>query len=142
VRQCVAFANRSQGFYANHHPGKINFNNNTAFSNGANFNLLADSGYPSSHDLRNNIATTPGGTISNLSGGSATYNSCNLSVTVSSADFASVDQAQAQSPRNADGSLPDVDFMRLVNGSDLIDEGQNVGLPYEGSAPDLGAFEK
>ncbi len=32
--------------------------------------------------------------------------------------------------------------MRLVNGSDLIDEGQNVGLPYEGSTPDLGAFEK
>ncbi len=28
---------------------KINFNNNTAFGNGANFNLLADSGYRTSH---------------------------------------------------------------------------------------------
>jgi hypothetical protein len=141
VRQCVAFANRSQGFYANHHPGKINFYNNTAFSNGANYNMLADSGYPSSHDIRNNVAMSSGGTISNLTGGSAVYNSWNLSVTVSSADFASVDQAQALSPRTADGGLPEVDFMRLVNGSDLIDEGQDVGLPYEGSAPDLGAFE-
>ena len=26
-------------------------------------------------------------------------------------------------------------------GSDLIDKGVNVGLPYNGSAPDLGAFE-
>jgi hypothetical protein len=30
---------------------------------------------------------------------------------------------------------------RLVSGSDLIDKGINVGLAYEGAAPDLGAFE-
>jgi hypothetical protein len=28
-----------------------------------------------------------------------------------------------------------------VAGSDLIDKGVDVGLPYTGSAPDLGAFE-
>ena len=45
------------------------------------------------------------------------------------------------SSRNEDGSLPNIDFMKLVSGSDLIDKGINVGLPYNGAAPDLGAFE-
>jgi MYXO-CTERM domain-containing protein len=141
VQQCVAFGNRSQGFYANHHPGRINFYNNTAFNNPANYNMLADSGYPSSHEIHNNIAMSSGTAINNFSGGTNTYNSWNLSVTVSTADFASVTQSEAQLPRQADGSLPNTSFMHLVAGSDLIDQGTNVGLPYNGSAPDLGAFE-
>ena len=47
-------------------------------------------------------------------------------------------------PRQADGSLPNVDYARLVEGSDLIDAGTTklaVPIPYSGSAPDLGAFE-
>ena len=31
--------------------------------------------------------------------------------------------------------------MHLAEGSDLIDSGTDLGLPYSGSAPDLGAFE-
>jgi hypothetical protein len=31
--------------------------------------------------------------------------------------------------------------MHLAPGSDLIDAGVNVGLPYSGSLPDLGCFE-
>jgi len=45
------------------------------------------------------------------------------------------------SPRNSDGSLPNIDFMKLVSGSDLIDKGIDVELPFNGIAPDLGAFE-
>lgn len=140
IKNCVAFGNRSQGFYANHHPGGIDFFNNTAFRNSVNYNMLADVG-ASSHKLRNNIAMTPGTAISNLSGGTATFNSWTLAVTVSSADFASVAEAEALAPRQADGSLPNVNFMRLVAGSDLIDKGEDVGLPFVGSAPDLGAYE-
>lgn len=44
-------------------------------------------------------------------------------------------------PRKADGSLPDINFMKLAPGSDLIDAGINVGLPFSGSAPDLGFSE-
>lgn len=47
----------------------------------------------------------------------------------------------AVAPRLADGSLPYIDFMRLAPGSDLIDAGIDVGLPFAGLAPDLGAFE-
>ena len=45
------------------------------------------------------------------------------------------------SARQADGSLPVLPFLRLAAGSDLIDKGTDVGLPYVGKAPDLGAFE-
>ncbi len=44
-------------------------------------------------------------------------------------------------PRNADGSLPEVDFLKLKKGSRAIDQGEDVGLPFAGKAPDLGAFE-
>jgi hypothetical protein len=44
-------------------------------------------------------------------------------------------------PRKADGSLPDVKYFKLVDDSELIDAGVDVGLPYNGSAPDIGAFE-
>lgn len=141
VQQCVAFGNRSQGFYANHHPGKINFFNNTSFNNPVNFNMLADTGFPSSHVIRNNIAMSSGTAISNLTGGTDDFNSWSLSVTVSSADFRSAAQAEAESPRQADGTLPNISFMHLVDGSDLINKGEDVGLPFVGAAPDLGAFE-
>ena len=45
------------------------------------------------------------------------------------------------SARNGDGSLPDLPFLHLATGSDLIDKGVDVGLPYAGKAPDLGCFE-
>ena len=44
-------------------------------------------------------------------------------------------------PRKADGSLPDVDFLKLKEGSRAIDKGEDVGFPFTGTAPDLGAFE-
>jgi MYXO-CTERM domain-containing protein len=141
VRQCVAFGNRAQGFYANHHPGRINFLNNTAFKNPVNYNMLADSGYPSDHVLRNNVAMATGTAISNLTGGTDTFNSWSLSVTVSAADFVSVTETDAEAMRAPDGGLPNNGFVRLAMGSDLIDQGTDVDLPFVGAAPDLGAFE-
>jgi len=47
----------------------------------------------------------------------------------------------APSSRKSDGSLPDIDFMHLASGSELIDTGVDLGLSYWGDAPDLGAFE-
>jgi len=46
-----------------------------------------------------------------------------------------------KSARKSDGSLPDIDFFKLVSGSDLRNAGIDLGLPYNGSAPDLGPFE-
>jgi hypothetical protein len=61
VRQCVAFGNRSQGFYANHHPGGLDFFNNIAFKNATNYTMLTAT--KSDHTRRNNIAMMPGTAI-------------------------------------------------------------------------------
>jgi uncharacterized protein YjdB len=60
---------------------------------------------------------------------------------VSTADFVSLDVSELTRPRKSDGSLPDVDFAKLTSNSDLINTGIDVGLPYVGTAPDLGPFE-
>lgn len=141
VRKSVAFSNRAIGFYANYHPGGIDFFNNTAFDNPSNYDLRTATGMTSSHTLRNNIAATPGRAIVSLSGGTDTNNSWTLPVQVTPADFASMDKALASMQRRADGSLPDMGFLRLAAESDLIDRGEVVGLMFEGKAPDLGAYE-
>jgi hypothetical protein len=61
---------------------------------------------------------------------------------VTTDDFLSIDPIGATGARKSDGSLPDITYMHLAAGSDLIDAGVNVGLPYYGSAPDLGCFER
>jgi hypothetical protein len=143
VRQSVAFLNRSAGFYANHHTVADDFFNNTSYSNGADYNMLGINSGGSAvglGNLRNNIAY--GGTLTaNMSGTSASNNSWNLSVTMSNAQFQSVSTTGWDVSRQSDGSLPALTSLHLASGSTLIDKGVNVGLPYHGSAPDLGAFE-
>ncbi|MGA2408631.1 MAG: SwmB domain-containing protein, partial [Bacteroidales bacterium] len=68
-------------------------------------------------------------------------NSWQGGLVVSAADFADVDGTELARPRKADGSLPDMNFLHLVTGSDLIDAGIDVGIPFSGKGPDLGPFE-
>jgi hypothetical protein len=152
VRFCLAFNNKAAGFYQNHHPVSNFYYNNTSFNNkAANFNLLGyKNGDASLGILRNNLAYQ-GTALSNATSGTgvdASGNSWNLSLQLSDADFESVDTSGAggmpgvYGARRPDGSLPDIRFMKLKQGSDLIDKGADLKLgPYVGSAPDLGAFE-
>jgi hypothetical protein len=141
VRFSLAFNNRAAGFYQNHHPRPNIYQNNTACNNGVNYNLLGE-GTAGMAVMRNNLSLGPRH-LSNNSGSAvdAANNSWNLQVTVAAEDFLSVDTLGVSGPRQADGSLPKLDFMKLKPGSDLIDKGVNVGLPFVGTAPDLGAFE-
>ena len=68
-------------------------------------------------------------------------NSLNTRLPVSEKDFLSLDKSLLAYPRQADGSLPQIDFMHLQQGSVLIDKGIDVGLMYCGNSPDVGAFE-
>jgi hypothetical protein len=143
VRFSAAFANRASGFYANHHTLANDYFNNTGYGNHPDFNMLGVS--PSGAavglgNLRNNIAYT-GTLLSNMTGTDAAYNSWNLGVTLSDAQFQSVSTSGWDVPRRADGSLPVLLDLRLAANSTLIDKGIDVGLPYTGRAPDLGAFE-
>ncbi|MFB9615281.1 right-handed parallel beta-helix repeat-containing protein, partial [Kutzneria kofuensis] len=143
IRNSVAFNNKASGFYANHHTLANDYFNNTSYGNHPDFNMLGVNSSGAAvglGNLRNNIAYT-GTLLSNMSGTSASYNSWNLGVSLSDAQFRSVSTSGWDAPRQADGSLPVLPNFRLAATSGLIDKGTNVGLPYNGRAPDLGAFE-
>lgn len=144
VRFSVAFLNKAAGFYANHHPVANDFFNNTGFGNRPNFNMLGVDSRGAAvgrGNLRNNVAYT-GTLTSNMNGTNAAYNSWNLGVPLSDSQFQSVSTSGWDAPRQSDGSLPVLPHLRLAANSALIDKGVQVGLPYNGPAPDLGAFEQ
>jgi hypothetical protein len=143
IRNNLSIGNRAAGFYANHHPGTITFYNNTSYNNNPDFKMLGMN--TSGADItvgtyRNNLAV--GGTLTaNATNPDDASNSWTLSVTANTADFQSTSETGLDGPRQADGSLPNIANFHLVAGSDLIDKGVDVGLPFNGSAPDLGCFE-
>lgn len=64
-----------------------------------------------------------------------------MPVKVTDQDFAGLNDADLILPRQANGDLPEITFLHLARGSGLIDQGTDVGLPFAGKTPDLGAFE-
>ena len=137
VRSNLAWRNQYVGFSDNSADLPMNVFNNTGYENGvSNFSFY----HPVAYVLRNNLSI-PNSLTYILSPTLQISNSWNLSVTVSAADFMSLDFSGVTGPRNADGSLPTINFLKLVAGSNLIDKGVDVGLPYSGSSPDLGAYE-
>ena len=149
VQFCLAVRNKANGFYSNHQMAGSYWYNNTAYLNLVNYNMLnrlADNktdvaGY--NHVLKNNLSFQPiNRDTSNINSTcEIIYNSFTLPVTVTEADFKSIDQSLLTKTRKADGNLPDNDFLRLKAGGDLIDKGVKIGFPFSGSKPDLGAFE-
>jgi hypothetical protein len=96
------------------------------------------------HRMRNNLgfmARNKEVDKINMSECDVLYNYFNLPLTIEIADFVSVDEALLIKPRKLDGSLPDMDFMRLAKGSDLIDAGDESDFPFLGKKPDLGYLE-
>jgi len=160
IRFCMAYRNKASGFYANHHVVTGNkWYNNTAYRNGTNYNMLSQQITKSTktgndttidcaginHILHNNLSFRYSTQTETANMGTSinTYNtfSSNSGVTVDANDFLSIDEFLLIAPRQADGSLPEVNFLKLKEGSDLIDKGMNLGFAFTGPAPDLGAFE-
>lgn len=142
----ISFLNRRQGFYANHHDGGLDFINNTAYNNPSNFDL-EDDDVGAEHFLRNNIAFT-GNSIVNadLTSIDSLFNSWDGStgVTITTADFLTLIMTGVDGPRQANGALPFLNYLRLALGSDAIDAGvfvSSAGRHFLGLSPDLGAFE-
>lgn len=136
---CVAFDNKSKGFDQNNNKGDMFFYNCTAYRNqGNNFSipLVLSSGKVA--EVVNCIAVD--GKISHGSFVLEQTNSWN-GFSFTNSDFISLDTTGVSGPRQADGSLPDIDLFKLVSGSSLIDVGTDLGYAYNGDAPDLGAFE-
>ena len=149
LQQNVAWKNSAAGFYANHSSGGNTWLNNTSYMNSVQYNMLASPAGDSSstitltgalaHKMRNNIGFPNKNT--NMGGVDSQFNTWDLNITVASSDFASTTDTGYAGPRQADGSLPNVEFMKLAAGSPLIDKGTDVQLPFAGAHPDLGAYE-
>jgi hypothetical protein len=146
----VAVRNKANGFYANHHPGGIEWLNNTAYKNPTNFNLRGRDPKDNrtiipgrGHRLKNNLGFAGGTEVAELDAKSSDVsdNYFTLPVTITAKDFLGLDEADLVKPRKPNGDLPEVPFLHLAPGSDAIDRGVDVGLPFRGRAPDLGAFE-
>ncbi len=120
----------------------VTVENVTAWNNGAGgngYNFCFDESFP--HVVRNNLELAGGKGAANIYSGVVNdHNSWN-GLTASASDFMSLDDTIATGPRQADGSLPTSSFLKLARGSKMIDAGVDVGLPYNGSAPDFGAYE-
>ena len=156
IRFCLAVKNKQSGFYANHHLEGNYWYNNTAYLNKRNYNMLncvtlnptdfGTDGPGWNHEMANNLgfaATVAELTDIDKSRCVLKNNYFDLSdISVSAADFLSVDEKLLMAPRQADGSLPNNDFLKLATSSKLINAGVDIGFPFKGSAPDLGCFEK
>jgi len=138
--RCLSFANKGSGFTSP--PRAIeNFFNCVSYSNRQN-GFGFNTGDNLACTFRNNISYKNGmAPYAGLSNNICSNNTWNGKVTVTDADFRSVSYSGATGPRQSDGSLPVLDFMKLAPGSDLINAGVDVGFPYGGSAPDMGAYE-
>jgi hypothetical protein len=94
--------------------------------------------------IRNNISYK-NGSIGYFSRASINdHNSWNATtnINVSDADFISIDTTGVSGKRQSNNDLPVLNFLKLAHGSDLINAGIDVGLPFLGKAPDLGPYEK
>ena len=161
IKNCIAADNRAGGFTTNDKDRSavtgMQMYNNLAYNNGWQdwyshyvYGYLIEDAANSdaTEELRrvykNNIAYhNEMGAVNSYNLGAYTHdhNSWDSGVTVTDADFVNLDVSQLYAPRKADGSLPDITFGHLAPGSDLIDAGVDVGLPYSGSAPDIGPYE-
>ena len=147
ITNCLAFGNSTEGFdQAGVIVDQVLYNN-TAYDNGVWGFSYAATGGTASCTLRNNIAYKHDLDARTLSGYVDDHNSWNGGVTVTDADFVSLDSTGTDGPRQADGSLPVLNFLRLAAGSDLIDAGVDVGLATDAagntyaSRPSMGAYE-
>jgi len=139
VVDSLAADNGANNFYANHQPGQSAYwigNTGSKPGYGADFNML-ERVSPTSPDniagyrevLHDNLAFAGPLTLNdNTPAANETNNSWTLNggLALSSSDFESVDMQQLTAPRAADGSLPDVNFLKPADGS----AAQQAGLGY------------
>jgi autotransporter-associated beta strand protein len=140
----LAYQNVGNGGYGideNNNTGILTVDNNTSWGNRSGaINLNHPTGNTLAHIIRNNVVIS-GSVLTNSSSILISNSWQVISPAVSSNDFLSMDTSFLSAPRQADGSLPINPLVRPVPNGRLVDKGANIGDPFYGSAPDLGAYE-
>jgi uncharacterized repeat protein (TIGR02059 family) len=147
AKNCLIFENNGTGVdlwtdAGSNYTGYL-VENCVTYKNGDAGIGCSDATGASTTTLRNNIsyANPKGNYFASTAWWIHDHNNWDIPITVTDADFAGVNSAGMDGPRQADGSLPNISFLHLTSGSKLIDAGVNVGMPFSGNSPDLGAFE-
>jgi len=138
--RCLAVGNIYDGFDHNSNRGKVEIYNCSAYMNGRDYAFSNTN--PLEELIIKNSISLDGTNSFNATTTDLFNNTWNDDFSVSEADFENLMVEELTAERQADGSLPQISFMHLVSGSDLIDAGVEVdGVEFNGTAPDLGAFE-
>lgn len=140
LKNCLTFDNRVKGFDQNNNRGSMSLLNCTGYRNGAE-NYKISSFIRASESLSVKNCIELGNKVSLANYAMLKTNSWMSPLSASESDFISLDTSGVRGPRKEDGSLPDISFMHLAANSKLINAGTDIGLPFNGVAPDLGAFE-
>lgn len=163
MNRCLAFNNLQKGFDQNHNTGSMIFNNCTGYSakdlsNKSHYTYRVDEAVASGCEVRfTNCVAVSDGIADRNESVYAPYSikglqtACDFNTLPE--DYRSIDPDGTDGARLEDGSLPELDFMRIADGNvKLIDKGTEVapysgesrasiGILFEGAAPDLGCFE-
>jgi hypothetical protein len=141
-KNCIAAGNLVDGFDHNSNRGDIEIFNSAAFQNGRNINF-GSTNRANLLRIKNTVsfASVNGNDSFSATTTDINFNGWQAGLITNNNDFVSVDIELLAAPRNPDGSLPNINFLKLVSGSDLIDAGVDVGLPFIGGAPDVNVFE-
>lgn len=147
LENCIAFdmnygkAGHHKAFDQNNNMSGVTMYNCMAFNSETGFSFGAVTGDSSQTVLKNCVSF--GNKINTSLARSAVQanNNWNLGINVSNSDFVSLSVMLIRGQRNSDGSLNIVGFAKLTKTSRLINKGVDVGIPYLGKAPDVGAIE-
>lgn len=118
VTGCLAVENKASGFYANHHPGGIDWIGNLAFGNSTNFNFLcrdlsAHRDLPGfGHVIRNNTSAGGRAEVRNLDEARCELSGNRFGETLSTRERRSLEPQRLSAARGNDGALPDIAFGR------------------------------
>lgn len=140
IHHSLAVGNYERGFDQNNNDGTMYVYNCSGYLNSYNFGFTTAYG---TNYMRNNISLSGRNADQPKSKTIAAneHNTWNSGYGCTAADFQSLDTTEILAPRQADGELAAGVFMRLADGSSLINAGVDVGLDYTGIAPDLGCYE-
>jgi hypothetical protein len=140
LKNCLSFKNKGKGFDQNSNMGSMILYNCSGHNNiGGNYVIYKALAAGKELVIKNSLVLGEPGNIASFAIQQA--NSWMGSFSVSEADFISINESEAYGARNKDGSLPGISYLQLAEGSDLINAGVGLGLPFYGPAPDLGCFE-
>ena len=153
VVNSLAVDNPHNGMDINGSTAAVKIFNSTSYGNSRNWRF--DQPEPA-QVLKNNISYQGTNSDNIVPAVSDSFNSWNGGVSLTNDDFESLTRVVngidlLKAPRQTDGSLPDLGgFLHLAASSDLIDAGTTISfvfngitynVPYNGMAPDLGAYE-